>query len=226
MTLHNLTPSQTLITAVHLLERYGVIDFNGHVSLRLDDGRILINSADSLRCALSVEDLVVVNTDGSVDSDQPRPPNELALHLAVYQARPDVKAVVHGHPEWSTLLTSAGRPYQVVFPQGAVPGDVPVFDSPRSISNAETAGAVARLLGDGKAALMKAHGCVVVAEDLLESAVLAIYLEMNAERQVRCAPLGGSYVFSDAEIECSRKGLSKRALYEKCWGFYKAKYNL
>lgn len=220
------TPEQTLITTVHLLERYGVIDFNGHASIRLDDGRILINSADSIRCALTPADLVTVNADGSVDEDQLRPPNELALHLAVYRARPDVKAVVHGHPEWSTLLTSAGAPYKVVFPQGAVPGNVPVFDSPRSISNTETATAVAELLGDGKAALMKAHGCVTVAEDLLEAAVLAIYLEMNAERQVRCTPLGGAYVFSDAEIEGSRKGLSKRALYEKCWGFFKAKYNL
>ncbi|MEX1215515.1 class II aldolase/adducin family protein [Saccharospirillum sp.] len=223
----NTEPLQrTLITTVHLLERYGVIDFNGHASVKLDDGRVMINSADSIRCALTPNDLVVVNADGSVDASQPRPPNELALHLAVYQARPDVKAVVHGHPEWSTLLTSAGQPYQVVFPQGAVPGDVPVFDSPRSISNAETANAVAALLGNGKAALMKAHGCVTVAEDLLEAAVLAIYLEMNAERQVRCAPLGGAYVFTDAEVEGSRKGLSKRALYEKCWGFFKAKYKL
>lgn len=226
MTHEHPTPEQTLMTTVHLLERYGVIDFNGHASLRLDDGRFLINSADSIRCALTPDDLVTVNADGSVDSDQPRPPNELALHLAVYKARPDVNAVVHGHPEWSTLLTSAGRPYQVVFPQGAVPGDIPVFDSPRSISNVETAEAVARILGDGKAALMKAHGCVVVADDLLEAAVLAIYLEMNAERQVRCEPLGGAYVFSDPEIEGSRKGLSKRALYEKCWGFYRAKYGL
>lgn len=226
MTSPDQDPHQTLITTVHLLERYGVIDFNGHASIRLEDGRILINSADSIRCALTPDDLVTVNADGTVDSDQPRPPNELALHLAVYRARPDVNAVVHGHPEWSTLLTSAGLPYRVVFPQGAVPGQVPVFDSPRSISNAETAEAVARLLGDGKAALMKAHGCVLAAEDLLEAAVLAIYLEMNAERQVRCAPLGGAYAFSDAEVEGSRKGLSKRALYEKCWGFYKAKYGL
>lgn len=219
-------PIQTLIAAVHLLERYGVIDFNGHASVRLDDGRVLINSADSIRCALTPHDIVTLNADGSLDADQLRPPNELALHLAIYRARPDVNAVVHGHPEWSTLLTSAGQPYQVVFPQGAVPGDVPLFDSPRSISNEETANAVADVLGQGKAALMKAHGCVTVAEDLLEAAVLAIYLEMNAERQVRCAPLGGAYVFTDAEVEGSRKGLSKRALYEKCWGFFHTKYNL
>lgn len=220
------TTSQTLITAVHLLERVGIIDFNGHASMRLDDGRILINSADSIRCALTPDDLVTVAADGSVDPAQPRPPNELHLHLAIYRARPDIKAVVHGHPQWSTLLTSAGLPYQVVFPQGAVVGDVGVLDNPRSISNPEIADQVATILGDGKAALMKAHGCVTVAEDLLEAAVLAIYLEMNAKRQVECAPLGGAYRFNEAEIEGSRKGLAKRALYEKCWGFYRAKYGL
>lgn len=74
--------------------------------------------------------------------------------------------------------------------------------------------------------MLKAHGSILVAQDVLEATVMAIYLELNAERQVLAAPLGGSYIFSPEEVEGSRKGLSKRGLFEKCWNYYIAKFEL
>jgi L-fuculose-phosphate aldolase len=218
--------SHQLIQGIGVLERLGIIDFNGHFSVRLPDGRILINSGDSVRSALTPADFVSVGPDGELDPSQPRPPAELPLHLAVYKARPDVKSVVHGHPKWSTLLTSAGHPYEVTLAQGALLGDIPVFPSPRSVNNEEIAGQVAETLGQGKSALLRAHGSVVAADDVLEATVMAIYLELNAERQVLAAPLGGGYVFSEAETEGARKGLAKRGLFEKCWNYYIAKFDL
>lgn len=122
--------SKQLIQGIGVLERLGVIDFNGHFSVRLPDGRILINSGDSVRSALTLDDFVTVGADGEMDPEQPRPPAELPLHLSIYQVRPDVKAVVHGHPKWSTLLTSAGEKYQVALAQGALLGNVPIYPSP------------------------------------------------------------------------------------------------
>lgn len=218
--------SKQLIQGIGVLERLGVIDFNGHFSVRLPDGRILINSGDSVRSALTLDDFVTVGADGEMDPEQPRPPAELPLHLSIYQVRPDVKAVVHGHPKWSTLLTSAGEKYQVALAQGALLGNVPIYPSPRSVNNKKIGDKVAETLGGGKAALLKAHGSILVAQDVLEATVMAIYLELNAERQVLAAPLGGSYIFSPEEVEGSRKGLSKRGLFEKCWNYYIAKFEL
>lgn len=216
-----------LTQGISILEQFGVIDFNGHFSCRLPDGNILINSGDSVRSDLRPTDFTVTAPDGRWDRQAfPRPPAELPLHLAVYQARPDVQAVVHGHPKWSTLLTSSGRHYVPVMPQGALLGDMGVFQSPRSVSDRETAEAVAEVLGSRPAALLKAHGSVVVATDVLEATVMAIYLELNAERQVMAAPLGGCYELSADEISASQQGLAKRALYEKCWNYYCAKYGV
>lgn len=74
--------------------------------------------------------------------------------------------------------------------QGALLGDIPIFQSPRSVNNKETGDKVAETLGEGKAALLKAHGSVLVAQDVLEATVMAVYLELNAERQVLAAPMG------------------------------------
>lgn len=215
-----------LIQGIGILEQLGIIDFNGHFSARLPDGRILINSGASIRSALTPEDFVTVGPNGEIDPDQARPPAELPLHVSIYQARPDVKSIAHGHPKWSTLLTSGGHNYQVALAQGALLGDVPVYPSPLSVNKPEIGDAVARTLGDGRAALLKAHGSVLVADDVLEAAVMAIYLELNAERQVLAAPLGGAYVFSPEEAEACRAGLAKRGLFEKCWNYYVAKFGL
>ena len=95
-----------LTQGITVLERLGIIDFNGHFSARLDNDKVLINTGSSVRSAITSDDFVVVAADGTVDETAPKPPKELALHLAVYATRPDVNAVVHGHPKWSTLLTN------------------------------------------------------------------------------------------------------------------------
>jgi L-fuculose-phosphate aldolase len=215
-----------LSKGISILERLGIIDFNGHFSVRLSDGSILINSGSSVRSAISPDDFVPVGPNGETDPALPSPPKELALHLALYRARPDVRSVVHGHPRWSTLLTSAGKEYRVTMAQGALLGEVPVFPSPRSVNNPAIAAEVAATVGDGCAALLRAHGSVVAAGDVLEATVLAIYLELNAERQFNASLVGEPYVFSAEEIAACRKGLMQRGLFEKCWNFYLARYGL
>ncbi len=217
---------QELTEGISILERLEIIDFNGHFSVRLEDGCILINTGNSVRSAIGPADFVVVGPNGEIPEDSPRPPAELPLHVSAYRARPDIRAVVHGHPKWSTLLSSAGRDYQVTMPQGALLGAVPVFPSPMSVNNPRIGDAVAQSLAGGRAALLRAHGSVVVARDVLEAAVLAIYLELNAERQVRTAMIGEGYVFSAEQVHSFQQGLEKRSLFEKCWSYYRAKFGL
>ncbi len=220
------TLRRELTQGISILERLGIIDFNGHFSVRLDDGNILINTGSSVRSAIHPQDFVIVGPNGEVLDKAQRPPAELPLHVSVYRARPDIQSVIHGHPQWSTLLSSTGRAYQVTMAQGALLGDVPVFSSPLSMNNSEIGNAVAEMLGGGRAVLLRAHGSVVVGRDVLEATVLAIYLELNAERQVCAATLGEPYVFSDDEIGAFQKGLEKRGLFEKCWNYYLAKFGL
>ena len=211
-----------LLTALRILEANGVIDFNGHASIRRDAGA-LINSGRSVRSRLTDDDLVMVDANGQGQPEADAPPMEVHLHAAIYRRRPDVGAVVHGHPIWSTLLSSTGTPYATVYPQGALVGSPPVYASPRSINTPEIGSQVAELLGDGGAVLMRAHGMVIAASDIRSATVLALYLEENARRQCLAAPLGKPYHFSPEEIETCRKGLNKPNLFAKAWDYYAAK---
>jgi ribulose-5-phosphate 4-epimerase/fuculose-1-phosphate aldolase len=171
-----------LLTALRILEANRIIDFNGHVSVRQDFG-CLINSGRSIRSRLTVADLVTVDGYGKPIGGADAPPMEVHIHTELYRRRPDVGAIVHGHPIWSSLLSSTGTRFRPVFPQGALLGELPVSPSPLSVNTAALGREVADLLGDGAALLLRAHGIIVAGTDLRTATVRALYLEENARRQ-------------------------------------------
>ena len=100
---------QQLVDAVRMLERAGIINHSGHGSVRRDAASFYVNSAGSVRAALTVADIVAVDLDGNLLEGNDRPPLEYHIHAELYRARPDVNAVMHTHPQWSTFLTMVGE---------------------------------------------------------------------------------------------------------------------
>ena len=211
-----------LLTALRILEKNGIVDFNGHVSVRHAAG-CLVNSGRSVRSALTEADIVAVDAEGVAAVGADAPPMEIPIHAEIYRHPPDVGAVVHGHPIWSTLLSSTGSAYEPVFPQGALLGPLAVFASPLSINRPDLGRTVAELLADGPAVLLRAHGIVVAGPDLRTATVLALYLEENARRQCLAAPLGKAYVLSADEVAACRANLDRPNLFAKAWDYYAAK---
>lgn len=211
-----------VLTSLRILEANGIVDFNGHVSVRRDSG-CLINSGRSVRSAPTRDDIVAADADGAVAPGVDAPPMEIHIHSEIYRARPDVGAVVHGHPLWSTLLSSTGTPYRPVFPQGALIAAPPVFPSPLSINTTELGKAVANAMASSTAILLRSHGVVVAAPNLMTATVLALYLEENARRQCEAARIGSAYVLSDEEVAACRANLDKPNLFGKAWDHFRAK---
>ena len=83
-----------LVRAVSMLERAGIIDFNGHCSIRLGANALAINSGRSVRSALKPEDIVAIDSDGALIEGEDVPPMEFPIHAELYRRRPEVNAVV------------------------------------------------------------------------------------------------------------------------------------
>lgn len=84
----------------------------GNMSARLGDGRLLITPSGLRKDELTPEDLVVVSIAGSgvgAPARSMRASSDVAIHRAVYAARPDVRAVVHAHLPAAMALTLAGE---------------------------------------------------------------------------------------------------------------------
>lgn len=154
----------------------------GNLSVRLDAERLLITPRGRRKDELSLDDLVVVRPGHAAGELQARsrsglaPSSDLAIHLAVYAARPDIGSVVHAHLPASMGLTLAGEiPDPGFLPETAlfIPRlpHVPLAE----MGSADLATHVAAALTDGPeplavACLLERHGAVAVGPDV-ETAV-------------------------------------------------------
>lgn len=86
-----------------------VANHDGNITARLAPDRVLATPTSFSKDDVTGADLIVVNRAGEKVSGHQRPFSELDLHMAVYGAREDVKAVVHAHPPYATALAVAGQ---------------------------------------------------------------------------------------------------------------------
>lgn len=215
---------QMLVDALLMLERAGIIDFNGHFSCRVPGtDLLLINSGKSVRSALTVADIVTIDLDGKLVDGDAVPPMEFHIHAEIYRSRPDVNAVVHTHPLWSTLFSMAGLPVLPVIMQAAVLGPIRLFEKTASINTRPLAEELAGVLGQDRVVMLKSHGSVVAAEGIVEAFVLAVYLEETAQRQHLAMQLGSPSVLSPEQITLINANLWKPNLLRKVWDYHHAK---
>lgn len=114
------------------------------------------------------------------------------FHLWVYEARPDVGAIIHTHPPHVAALSMLEEPLAVAHMDATPffddcaflkdwPG-VPVADQEGEIISAA--------LEDKRSILLAHHGLLVTGESVQEAAYLAVYMERAARMQLRAAAAG------------------------------------
>jgi len=224
MTQNVITLKETLVAAIAMLEGAQIIDFNGHFSVRVPGtDYMLINSGRSVRSAMTVEDIVMIDLDGGLIEGSAVPPMEFHIHAAIYRRRADVQAVVHTHPLWSTLLGMVDKPVLPVIMQAAVLGDIQYFPKTASINTLALGEALAESLAEHSVVMLKSHGAVVASQGILETFVQAVYVEENAQRQYMASQIGSPYVLDAQAIGEIRANLWKPHLLQKVWDYHYAK---
>lgn len=107
---------ELLLWCRRLWDRHLVMGTSGNVSVRLDDGDLLVTPSQRGLGYLTAEDIVRVDADGRPRDPAQRATSELPLHIAAYRVRPDVCAVVHTHPTMSVVWSRTGT----LFPRDTV----------------------------------------------------------------------------------------------------------
>ena len=199
-----------LVTANRILAREGVVDSFGHVSIRHPDlpDRHVLSRARAPEC-IEVEDLMEFARDGTpIDPAGRKPYAERFIHGAVYDARPEVLAVVHHHsPSVIPFSVTGARLSPVMHMCAGIGTRIPTWDSRASfgdtnllVTNLEMARELAAALGQRPVILMRGHGCVVAGTSLREVVFNSIYLQLNADLQMKASGLGDITFLSDGEV--------------------------
>src|SRR2546421_1347810 len=79
----------------------------GNHSYRIGENRILCTPTGISKSALKPDDICTVDLEGKQVSGTRKRTSEINLHLAIYKARPDVRAVIHSHPPHATAFAVA-----------------------------------------------------------------------------------------------------------------------
>ena len=83
-------------------QRSFVASNDGNLSIRLDNGFILTTPTGISKGFMQPSDILTVDISGKVINGESKPSSELKMHLEAYRKRPDIKAIVHAHPPYST----------------------------------------------------------------------------------------------------------------------------
>lgn len=188
----DLHPRDEILETMERIYRHRMTTTSGgNLSIRDESGETWITPARLDKGALRRTDVVRVPPSGTVGGPI-RPSSELPFHLAIYAARPDIRAIVHAHPAALVAFSMVRTvPETRLFPQawhvcgqvGFAPYALP--GSPQLGQNI-----AAEFAKGHSAVVLENHGVVVGGATLTEAFQRFEALEFAAQTVIRARTLG------------------------------------
>ena len=176
----------------HLLYQKDLVTAtDGNVSMQTEEGFILLTPSGKHKGMLEPEEILVLDSDGAVREGSGRPSKEYPMHRVVYEQRPEVNAVIHTHPVYTTAFALAGRnlpsDYLIEMPMMLGRTALAPFALPATKEMAE---AVRPFLRECSAILLKNHGALTMGKDLTEAFCRMEVMESIAKTIILSAVIG------------------------------------
>ena len=207
--------------ACRILALDGYVDLTlGHVSARRTGEQTLFIKRKGVALdEVAPEDVVPLDLEADQADAGPDMHLEAVIHTEIYKLRPDVGAVVHGHPPFATALGATEARIEflthdaVLFPNG-----VSVYEETADlITEPQQGRAVAQALGHRRALLLANHGVVAVGKDVPWAVLAAITLERSVRIQSIARSLGALRSISAASAERLHTSKYQDHLVEEYW---------
>ena len=224
------TNLQDLVTANRILAHEGVVDAFGHVSFRHPENpdRYWLSRSRAPEL-VDAEDLMEYTLEGDPLDQQGRTMYaERPIHGGVYQARPDVQAVIHNHSMAVIPYGVTNTPLRPIFHLAAVIGEqVPVWDihdtfgdTNMLVTTMDQGHDLAKTLGEGRVALMRGHGCVVAGASIRTAVMTSIYLQVNAQLLSESLRMGEVNYMSPGEVDLMGQTQVRPLSGDRAWEYW------
>ena len=160
---------QILDIGKRIWQREYVAANDGNITVKISDDEFLTTATGVSKGFMTEEMIITVNGKGDVIESNPKfkPSSEVKMHMEVYKMRPDVGAVVHAHPPYTTAFAVLGQPLdKFILPEAIITlGVVPVakYATPSTMEIPES---IRPYLDKSDAFLLQNHGALTVGVDL------------------------------------------------------------
>lgn len=175
------------------MARLGLVSGSfGNVSCQ-EDGRILITPTGLDYFRMKPQDLVTVDLFGKKRAGSREPSSEVRLHVAIYQARADARAIVHTHSTHALALSIAETTHELAAlteeMERLVKGVVPIAPYLRA-GTQQLADQAAQILAKtrGKGLILARHGVVGLGVNLEEALLVCQLVEKAAQIHLLIRP--------------------------------------
>ncbi len=175
---------------------------DGNISVRIGEGRFLCTPSGSACGLMHPHEMVIADAQGKKLEGEGKVSSEFFTHLAVYEQRPDIQAVVHAHPPIAVAFTLAGCSLtdlalpEVVFAVGGIP--TAPYATP---GTREGADAVRGLAAHCDALLMDRHGALTMGVSLMDAYLKMEKIEHAAATLLAARSLGNIRTLSGDEMQ-------------------------
>lgn len=199
-----------------MVERGYLLGTVGNLSARADGTDLVVITPTSLPYdTMTEEDLVVVNLNGEIVSGKHQPSIECSMHLGVYRARPELRALVHTHSKYATTVSlikeldimPAIDTEQSLYLGGDI--NIVPFAFPGSKELAEY---VKEGIGTNAGLLMANHGALGVGISMKDAVIASDIIERNSEMYLLLKAGGFDYkpMTEDYKVFVKEKSKKKR----------------
>ncbi|WP_207533687.1 class II aldolase/adducin family protein [Desertivirga arenae] len=174
----------------------------GNISVMDENGDIWISPSAVDKGRLQPSDIVCVKKDGTIEGLH-RPSSEFPFHKAIYEIRPDIKAIIHAHPPAlvSFSIVRAIPDTNIISQAQHVVGHVGYAEY--ELPGSEALGAkIAKEFTKGyKAVIMENHGTVVGGSNLVDTFERFETLEFCARTILYGKSVGSPSYLTDEQIQ-------------------------
>lgn len=199
------TMRREIADACRVLAARGLAEgYLGHVSLRIDEQRLLVRCRGPEERGLAwttAADVRLVTFGGEPGADGELDdwtvPNELPLHTEVLRREPKVNAVVHAHPAAVVAADLAGLGIRPIVGAFDIPGSrlaaggVPVYPRGVLIRNRRLATEMADAMGTRPVVVLRGHGLTSSGTSVAEAVLRAVSVDQLARLELSVVSAGG-----------------------------------
>jgi ribulose-5-phosphate 4-epimerase/fuculose-1-phosphate aldolase len=204
---HPLDEQRALVAqACRVAAGRGLVDgMLGHLSLRVDDERLLLrcrSDTDEGVAFTRPADVRLVRFDGTAGApgelDGYRVPNELPIHTETMLAHPEHRAVAHLHPPAVVAADLAGITIRPIYGAYDIPGarlargGVPVYERAALIRNSALGKDMVAAMRGRPVVICRGHGITSAAATVQQAVLQAISLDALARMSLRVLSAGGT----------------------------------